>query len=60
MRKLPKMKYNLQYGYYRLFCPYEMNKIDGRALNSAATGGSQVSKINSAKEMNNIEKKRAG
>ena len=64
MRKLPKMKYDLQYdlqyGYYKLFCPYEMNEIGGRALNSTETGGSQIPKISSAKEMNNLEKKRAG
>ena len=43
MEKMPKLKYELQYGYYKLFCPWEMDEIYGRALNAATPGASQAS-----------------
>ena len=57
MEKLPKLKYDLQYGYYKLFCPCEMDEIHGRGLSSTTPGASQGSKIGTENEMNNLKER---
>ena len=58
VEKLPKLKYELQYGYYKLICPCEMDEIYGCVLNTTTPGASQASKISTAKRMNNLEEKK--
>ena len=55
MEKLPKLNYELQCGYDKLFFPCEIDGIYGRALNVEIQ--KRTSKISNTKAMNNLEEK---